>query len=229
MDLAYFIKNQQLSLRWRYTKLKDDIGWNFSDKYFSWTKRLKLQTKNSTIISNDCVTGVIYHRLGLQYSSPTIWTYIFPDEYLMLLQRLKWYLEQPLKFTEKSKHTCIVQDRSGRVFPDRHYPVGVLGGDVEIHFLHSKTQEEALEQWKRRVQRINYDNLFIVFVDNDDPNFKQEYFEEFTRMPFEHRLFVSKKYRGDWKYAVQVKNKLHLERSINLVDWLNGGSEWLIK
>ena len=224
--MVQFIKKHPLALRWHYTKLVDDFGWKFADKYFSWTKRRKLKTKHFTIISNDCVAGVIYHRLGMQYLSPTVWTYIFPDEYLRFLGKLKWYLQQPLRFTDKSKHTCAVYDRYGRLVKDCHYPVGVLGGDVEIHFLHSKTKEDALNQWNRRVARINYENLFALFVDNAYYDFIEEYFAEFDLLPLGQKLFVSKTQRSSCPYAVQVTNKMHLERNLDLVKWLNCDLQW---
>lgn len=201
------------------------MGWRFGDRLFSWQKRRRLRVKDFTILSNDCVAGVIYHRLGMRYTSPTVWTFIFPDDYLRLLGNLKWYLSQPLTFTNHPKHTCTVHDRFGRILSDRVYPVGVLGGDVEIHFLHCRTEEEAKARWSRRLMRINMDRLYAVLVDNDYCDVKDEIFEAFDKLPLQHKLFVSKQKRN-CTYAVAVANKMHLERSVDLVKWLNCDSDW---
>jgi uncharacterized protein (DUF1919 family) len=229
LDFGVFIRSYPLALRWRITRLADDVGWQIGDRYFSVRKRRKLKNRDFTVISNDCVAGVIYHRLGMPYLSPTIWTFIFPDEYLHLLGNLNWYLHQPLKFTAQGKHTCTVHDRLGRIKENCRYPVGILGGDVEIHFLHAKTQDEALGQWTRRLGRVNFDRLFCVLVDNEEYEFKEEYFEQFERLPLEQKLFLSKKPRNSCPYAVVVKNKMHIERSFDLVKWLNCELSWQTK
>ena len=49
---------------------------------------------------------------------------------------------------------------------NRGYPVGKLG-DVTIEFIHYKSNEEAFAKWEERKQRINLDNLFVIFTDRD--------------------------------------------------------------
>lgn len=44
------------------------------------------------------------------------------------------------------------------------YPVARLG-DITLYFNHSKSQDEAVFQWKKRVDRINTENLFIIVSD----------------------------------------------------------------
>jgi len=44
------------------------------------------------------------------------------------------------------------------------YPIGILGDDIEIHFLHFSNAEEVLEKWTRRKKRMNYQNLLIKFT-----------------------------------------------------------------
>jgi uncharacterized protein (DUF1919 family) len=225
VDSGKFFRNPVYALKWHYTRVADDFEWRFSDRYLSWQKRRRLKVKDFTILSNDCVAGVIYHRLGVKYMSPTVWTFIFPDEYIRLLGNLKWYLSQPLTFTDHPKHTCTVHDRLGRILNDRVYPVGLLGGDVEIHFLHCRTEEEAKAMWSRRLQRINMDRLYAVLVDNEYYDFKDEHFEAFDKLPLQHKLFVSKQKR-DCAYSVVIANKMHLERSVDLVKWLNCDLDW---
>ena len=52
------------------------------------------------------------------------------------------------------------------------YPIGKLGNDVEIHFLHYKSETEAQEKWNRRLKRMNFNNILFKFSDNDMSNLK---------------------------------------------------------
>lgn len=108
-----------------------------------------------TIISNNCWCGGIYEDLGLEYMSPTVGLYLNAPCYIKFISNLRYYIDLDLKFTHISRY-------NGRC----EYPIGLLD-DIEIHFLHYKSEKDAYDKWNRRKQRINYDNLFIKFCDND--------------------------------------------------------------
>lgn len=203
-----------------------NFNWYIKDKLFSWVQRRKLRDKEFTIIGNNCLAGSMYHKFGLPYSSPTIWTTMYPDDYLKFLENLDWYLKQPLTFTETSKH----EDKGSKL---RVFPIGVLGGDVEIFFVHYKTKEQALAAWNRRVKRINYTKLFVVFSDDGDKNFSEEYFEKFDKLPFDNKLFFTGKQREGCNYATKyiyddVRSRRY-EKNLDSVKWLNGESNFLKK
>ena len=214
--------------------LESAVKWQFIDKYFSWLERSKLKNKGFSIIGNNCFTGGMYHKFGLKYTTPTIWTYIFPEEYLRFLEKLDWYLSQPLKFTSFSNHAM---SQKYTEITRRKYPIGLLGGDVEIHFMHYKTEKEALEKWTRRVNRVNFDNLFVVFSDGEE--FKEEFLEKFEKLPYGHKIFFSAKPRSNCSFAVFIrecaesphvydstKNR-NYEKCFDLVKWLNGEKDFL--
>src|SRR6185436_15299213 len=74
-----------------------------------------------------------------------------------------------------------------------NYPIALLG-EIEIHFLHYKDANEASEKWKRRVKRINYNNLIIKFSDRDGCT--EEMIQEFDRMNFKNKVcLTTKKYK----------------------------------
>jgi len=205
------------------------VKWGVVDRYFAWIPRSKLKNKNFSIIGNNCFVGGMYHKYGLKYNTPTIWTYIFPDDYLRFLVRLDWYLAQPLKFTSFSAHEMSKRftKLTGKV-----YPIGLLGGDVEIHFMHYKTQEKAAEKWVSRLKRLCRDNLFFVFSDSEE--FCQEHLEKFARLPFKHKVFFSAKPQPDYDetvfvrdyalapYVFDVTKNRKYEKYFDLTKWLNG-------
>lgn len=47
------------------------------------------------------------------------------------------------------------------------HPVGRLGDDVVIDFLHYSTFDEAKQAWEKRKRRIHWDNLYVVLVERD--------------------------------------------------------------
>jgi uncharacterized protein (DUF1919 family) len=78
-----------------------------------------------------------------------------------LLKDLKVTIYLRLTFVESSKYD------DANVFRNENfkYPIGKLGTDIEINFLHYKTEAEVKDKWERRNQRINWDNLFIACTD----------------------------------------------------------------
>jgi uncharacterized protein (DUF1919 family) len=170
----------------------------------------------------------MYHKYGLRYNTPTIWTYIFPDEYLKFLSKLDWYLSQPLEFVKTSKHTMSKRftEITGKV-----YPIGLLGGDVEIHFMHYKTQQEAYTKWNSRRRRLCWDNLFVVFSDSEE--FKEQHLADFAGLPFDHKVFISAKPRRSFSgtvfvrdyaaepYVFDVTRNRKYEKYFDLTKWLN--------
>lgn len=176
----------------------------------------------------------MYHKFGLPYTTPTIWTYIFPEEYMRFLENLDWYLKQPLKFTTETKHP-MAHKLTETIH--RNYPIGVLGQDVEIHFMHYRTEQEALEKWTKRLKRVNFNNLFFIFSDGEE--FKEELLERYEKLPYKHKIFFSSKPHCNCKYTVYVEDYARAtyvydstrnrkyEKYLDLVKWLNGEKDFL--
>ena len=228
MNISAFFKQINLD------NIESTLKWRFIDRFFSRFQRLKLKNKDFSIIGNNCFVGGIYHKFGLPYTTPTIWTYIYPEEYLRFLGDLGWYLKQPLKFKKETSH--LMARKYCRIM-QCNYPIGVLGEDVEVHFMHYPSEEEALEKWNRRVKRLNINNLFIIFSDGEE--FKEEMLEQYEKLPFNHKIFFSSKPYSNYKSTVFVKDyakAAHVydlthnrkyEKYLDLVKWLNGQTDFL--
>ena len=66
---------------------------------FNMIKKKRLDLKNSdfTIISSNCLGGVISHKLGLKFMSPTVNLFYRTQLHLLSFVRsLPFYFEQPL-------------------------------------------------------------------------------------------------------------------------------------
>lgn len=71
-------------------------------------------------------------------------------DFIKFAVNLKYYVEQPLEFIQTEETTPVAKC-----------------GDILLHFNHSKNNEEAECGWNRRKERINYDNIYIIFYYRD--------------------------------------------------------------
>ena len=122
------------------------------NKLFEFNCRRRLKNDNFSIICSTCIGGVIYHRLGLQFLSPTINLWINQKDFIKFISNLEFYINKELVFF---KHEVY------------NYPVATLANDVTIYFNHAKNEEEARELWNKRRSRINFNNLYIILYERD--------------------------------------------------------------
>jgi uncharacterized protein (DUF1919 family) len=219
---------------WRLSKFAAKLAQkkqDATDYLLGWYLRRQLNSKDFSVICNTCLAGTgVYHKFQLRYTSPTVGTFIFTDDYIRFLENFYFYIKQPLKFISKSKY-----EYANKRLEANYYPVGVLGGDVEIHFVHYKSESEANEKWLRRSQRINFDKLFFVFAELliEEP-FNEKWLDHYAKLPFEHKIFISTKPRDYEDFVIFVKEQngktpVHnfivgrpYEKYFDLVAWLNG-------
>ena len=189
--------------------------------------RLHLKNKSFTLFSNDCWGAEVYKYFGLPFNTPFIGLMLSAPCYLKLLANPKYYLSQPLCFQEQSFYADIDKLR----LDWKHYvPIATIGGDVEIQFLHYHSEEEAREKWARRVERINWDNIFLKF-DGSKGWATPTLVQEFDQLPYP-KLTLLREPQMEITSAVvvpryTVDGMQQFERSrpyLDLVGWLNGGS-----
>ena len=130
-----------------------------------------MHAEGITFISQNCIGGVLYHDLGLQFLSPMINTFIPEPGFVKLVLNLRHYMEQEL----------VVRWHET-------YPVGMLE-DVEIHFMHYETCKDAKEAWNRRKQRINWDKIFVIGTDRD--GFDETVYELWKQVKYPKILFTA--------------------------------------
>ena len=147
---------------------------------------------DTSIISSNCFAGRIMQDLGMQYNTPTLGLYIWYPDYIELLRNLKYYMtEAKIEFVEHSKYSLGDERRAKRSITHHWYPVGLLGGKVEIQFLHYHTEEEAAEKWYRRAARINWNKLLVIGMEQNLCT--EEDIRAFDQLPYEHKIFFSTK------------------------------------
>lgn len=145
---------------------------------FSAIRRKQLNNTDFSIICNNCWGGYVYRYFGLPYLTPTVGLYFFPDDFLKVLQDIQGYMTASLHFIEPEESAYFEElKRKGQL----NVPIGKVK-DVEIIFLHYKTQEEAYEKWTRRAGRINYNNIIVKFSQMN--GCQERHLEKFDKLPY---------------------------------------------
>lgn len=141
----------------------------------------RISNRSFTIISSNCVGGRIYEILGIPYLTPTVGLFFYPECYIKFLMNLNHYLTATPKLVRYSRYK-----------KDITYPIAELD-DIEIHFLHAKSGEDAIFKWLRRAERVNYSNIFVTMTDRD--GFSAPAAEAFDHLPFKNKVLFTSQQR----------------------------------
>lgn len=156
------------------------------------SKVRQLIDDDTSIITSNCFAGRIMQDLGMKYNTPTLGLYFMYPDYIEFLQHLEYYLtEAKIQFVEHSKYPLGDERRADWTNKKHWYPIGLLDGKVEVHFLHYHSEEEAATKWYRRAKRVNFDKLLVVGMDQN--LCKDEDMKNFENLPFQNKIFFSSK------------------------------------
>lgn len=174
-----------------YVKKMQAYKKNFSIKALAGIRRELLKDREFSIISNNCWAGWVYRRYGLEYQTPTIGLYMFAQDYIDFCKRLDHYLGSQLSFipAEESRNYEALLKRQ-----QMNVPIGLLGDQVEIIFLHYHNEKEAYEKWNRRLERVKEYKLIFKFSEMDlcEPS----HIEAFDQLPYEKKVcFTANSYQ----------------------------------
>lgn len=199
---------------------------HFSDSHPG--KRVK--NPNFTVIASNCIGGLVHQVLDLPYKTPFAGLYLFAPCYMRLVRDVEGYLRSPLEFSPTSRYA------QARALDVMHpYPIGLLGGNVEIHFLHFSGDNEAKETWNRRVAGIHRDNLFFCLTDKD--LWTEAIMADFDKLLYPNKVcFTARRFpkfsSAIWfpecsresKVVALYTNPYLLWCHFNFAGWINGGT-----
>ena len=204
------------------SKVINEISRIINSRYEKKVRR-RLKNQNFSIICSNCIGGVIYNRLGEKFLSPTINLWMNQKDFLKMVSNLKKYMEEELAFFHG----------------EYDYPTAFLG-DVKIYFNHSKTEDDARNDWNRRKSRINYDNLYIIMYDRN--GLTNEDFETLADIDCKNKVVLSTSENQQFPFVKKLvphKERVNgpqcldkdifgirtFEKQWDYVDWLNRGAE----
>lgn len=147
-------------------------------------QRASVRDENFTLISNDCWGSGPYQHLGLMFRTPFIATRMMAPCYLELLRSLTHYVAAPAEFITTSRYDFL---NAGRQADLGYYPIALLDGAIELHFMHEPDETTAWAKWERRRAKMNFDNLYIKF--SQDPECCTDaMLEEFDRLDYPYKV-----------------------------------------
>ena len=150
-------------------------------KMYRLNRKKRLKNPNPTIIVNNCIGGIIYSDLNLEFTSPTIDVLFghMGNDFFKFLDHLEYYA------------ACDME----QIFPDGcNYPVGQMkreGEEVNIHFVHDTSFEDAREKWTRRCERMDLDNVYVIFETGDLITEEHAQYQLFKKIPFPHKRLLT--------------------------------------
>lgn len=181
------MKSGETMLRSTYTKIKKK-----AQKFYYERKQKKLKNRTPSIISNNCIGGVIYHDMGLKFLSPTINLWFKTSDFLAFVKDLKYYLN------------CDIEE----TFEEgKNYPIGLLKkGDTEIrvYFMHYQSFAEAKKHWIERSKRIDYNNLYIILEHPSPLLLDSDTWKNFSELDIKNKIIIT----GDTEF--QDEHIVHL-------------------
>ena len=172
-----------------------------------------LKDKDFVIIANNCWGGEVYNWFNRPYNSPFVGLFVYGPCFIKLLANFENYMSKKLSFTSSSIYSNEELD----------YPVGKLD-DIEIHFLHYKSQDEALSKWIKRTERMNKikDLNNFYFKNCDMYETTEEILQQFHKLPFKNKIsFSYHEFKSLKKFEhIQVKQsnktKIHVPNGVKL-------------
>lgn len=144
--------------------------------------RKALQGSDFTVISQNCIGGVFYSDMKLQFLSPTVNLYFSTSNFLRFVNHLEEYLTQDLE-----------------MHMGENYPMGNLG-DIAIHFMHYDSCKEAKDKWEKRKTRINWQRIVVFCTDTE--GFTDSDLEQWNLIKYPKVLFTAQERYKDAEGAV---------------------------
>lgn len=158
----------------------------FKHPCFNWERYMKILENPPTLITEACYGGYIYNQLGMQFFSPFINTRISENDYLKLINNVAFYLSQNLEAGNDVQKIEDIQPKIGEdiSWGKMGYPIAMLG-DLELHAIHAKDLKSYMDEWERRMQRINWDNIWILMIIENE-----EILEKFKAIKYEKKIGI---------------------------------------
>ena len=168
--------------------------------------RKQLKNRDFSVISQNCIGGVFYSDMKMQFLSPTIDLYFSTSDFLKFVCHMEEYLTMELEMTMGET-----------------YPLGHLD-DVLIRFMHYGSCEEAKNKWNERKTRINWRKIVVFCTDME--GFNDSDLELWNTIKYPKVLFTAKERYKDIDGAVyypEYKQDGHVPDLIPKREFYKGG------
>lgn len=149
-------------------------------QFYHTHRRKKLKNQSITIISNNCLAGILYHDFQMKFNSPTI-NLVFETEkdYIEYLSDLDYYsTTEPIEKKDR----------------EVNWPVGEIQNDnksITIHFIHYNSFDKAKEKWIERGKRIDKAHLYVLWLVGNYDGPSVENYKKFKELSYKNKLLIT--------------------------------------
>ncbi len=185
-----------------------------------------------TLLSQNCIGGVLYHMLGLPFDSPTINMFIEDENFIKLAENPQHYFSidaQPHEeYHVDNKDASLV------------YPT-IKVDDIVLCCQHYKNCAEAVAAWNKRRLRVDIKKIFVIAC-SWNLNENVDYVKRIDALPYPKVIFTMEQFNlpscvqlkgAKWKkdnYGVVkpaltsydgLSGKRHFVDEFDFVNWIN--------
>lgn len=176
-------------------------------KLINRLNRSRLNNLNPSVISSNCMGGVMSHWLGLKFNSPFINLWMTNDDFLTAMEHFDEFIATPLV----ECHDASVD-----------YPVGIGYMDTKVYFMHYKNWDEAIDKWEERKKRIDKNNMAVFLsnfrgVDAESKCDDDTVITRFSKLDFKNKIIFVDRPFPQYKNCIYLKD-YHPEKGINVFD-----------
>lgn len=125
-----------------------------------------------SIISQNCIGGVLMHEYNMKFLTPTINCYMSMPDFVSFCEELSKNLRVELQESDENS--------------ENKFPVAKLN-ELKLMAVHYQTFDEFKNAWNKRRQRVNFDRVFIIMTDRD--GFTEALLPRIAKLPYEKVLF----------------------------------------
>ncbi len=113
----------------------------------------KIRNRKVSLITQDCIGGVISHDYMLPFRSPTVNLFIEGENFVRLVEDLRHYMSIAAE--------PYLEEYIDPIDPSVRYPK-IRVDDLEICCMHYPDCAEAVQAWERRRKRVDFDNIRVI-------------------------------------------------------------------
>lgn len=158
--------------------------------------RENLINHDFSIISSNCIGGVIYHNLNMKFLTPTINLYFSAKDFIKFCENIEYYL------------SCNIEEIKSK----DEYPIIKLG-DLVMYGIHYKDYGEFEKKWNERRKRVNLSNCFIMMTERDGCTYED--LLRFDKLNFKNKVVFTHRDYPDIDSAYYIKGTENKNDIIN--------------
>lgn len=185
-----------------------EIRFSVRDALLNSRYRAQLTNHDFSLITSDCLGGVICHDLKVRMDSPTRNFYFDASDYIEFCRNLDKYLAMSLEPYMDSNSPYLM----------------ARCGDVKLYLVHYDSFEQARDKWETRKVRIHKDNMFFIMTDRN--HCTEADLKAFNDLPYENKVCFTHIPYPQYESTFYIKgseNAPYLESMMNYVH------EWWIR